>query len=179
MPLLLTSFLPTLVIMAGIGHITREHGDVAFWVERVNADRSKAVLVTAGANALATQPPTEPCEFNWRGIDFSTAYFDRLSNGAFSQPDGRWSDWLFPPNSIEEEPVTLEGFRSPAILGHDGVRHGRAVGVDEGKVKTTRRSADPVLAQRGSVIVRPPRGSPWATWSAQRPPSCQSLSGFS
>ena len=91
--------------------MTREHGDVEFWVERINADRSKALLVRAGANALATQPPTEACEFTWGDTDFSTAYFDRLSNGAFSQPDGRWSDWLFPPDSFEEEAVTLKASR--------------------------------------------------------------------
>ncbi len=94
---------------ARLGHITREQGDVEFWVEHVHADRSKAVLVTADAIALTTQPPTEACEFTWEGTDFSTAYFDRQSDGAFSQPDGRWSDWLFPPNSFEDEAVTLEG----------------------------------------------------------------------
>jgi hypothetical protein len=96
---------------ARIGHITREHGDVEFWVERVDADRSKAVLVAAGATALSTQPPTEACEFTWDGTDFSTAYFDRQPDGAFSQPDGRWSDWLFPPNSFADEAVTLAGSR--------------------------------------------------------------------
>src|SRR3954453_24002805 len=100
---------------ARIGHITREHGDVEFWVERTNADLSKAVLVEAGANALATQPPTEACEFIWGATDFSTAYFDRQSDGAFSQPDGRWSDWLFPPGSFPEEAVTLEDFRVLAM----------------------------------------------------------------
>jgi hypothetical protein len=94
---------------ARVGHITREHGDVEFWVERVNANRSKAVLVATGATALTTQPPTESCEFTWGGADFSTAYFDRQADGAFSQPDGRWSDWLFPPNSFVDETVTFEG----------------------------------------------------------------------
>jgi Aminoglycoside-2''-adenylyltransferase len=42
---------------ARIGRITREHGDVEFWVERTDAGRSKAVLTEAGATALATQPP--------------------------------------------------------------------------------------------------------------------------
>ena len=42
---------------ARIGRITREHGDVEFWVERIHAERSKAVLVEAGARALTTQPP--------------------------------------------------------------------------------------------------------------------------
>lgn len=94
---------------ARIGRITREHGDVEFWVERTGAGRSRAVLVEAGATALATQPPEEACEFTWDGADFSTAYFDRRPDGSFSQPDGRFSDWLFPPRSFVNQPVTLDG----------------------------------------------------------------------
>jgi len=94
---------------ARIGRITREHGDIEFWVERLDAERSKAVLVGAGATALTTQPPAEACEFTWDGVDFSTAYFDRQPDGWFSQPHGRWSDWLFPPGSFGDEPVTLDG----------------------------------------------------------------------
>jgi len=41
---------------ARIGRITRDHGDIEFWLERVDAERSKAVLIGAGAAALATQP---------------------------------------------------------------------------------------------------------------------------
>jgi hypothetical protein len=94
---------------ARIGRITREHGDVEFWVERIHAGRSKAVLTGAGATALTTQPPEESCEFTWDGADFSTAYFDRRPEGSFSQPDGRFSDWLFPPGSFSDEPGTLDG----------------------------------------------------------------------
>ena len=35
---------------AQIGRITREHGDVEFWVQSVDAGQSKGVLVQAGAN---------------------------------------------------------------------------------------------------------------------------------
>jgi len=94
---------------ARIGRITREHGDVEFWVERADARRSKALLVEAGATALATQPPEEACEFTWDGADFSTAYFDRRPDGAFIQLQGRWSDWLFPPDSFGNEPGLLDG----------------------------------------------------------------------
>jgi Aminoglycoside-2''-adenylyltransferase len=94
---------------ARIGRITREHGDVEFWVERIDDERSKAALVTAGATALATQPPVEACEFTWNGVLFSTAYFDRRPDGSFSQPLGRWSDWLFPPGSFSDEPEMLDG----------------------------------------------------------------------
>jgi hypothetical protein len=87
---------------ARIGRITREHGDVEFWVERIHAERSKAVLVEAGATALMTQPPEEACEFRWDDTPFSTAYFDRQPDGSFSQPLGRWSDWLFPPRKISD-----------------------------------------------------------------------------
>ena len=94
---------------ARIGRITREHGDVEFWVERTDAGRSKAVLTGAGATALATQPPEEACEFTWDGVDFSTAYFDRQPDGSSIQLLGRWSDWLFPPGSLGDEPGTLNG----------------------------------------------------------------------
>lgn len=94
---------------ARIGRITREHSDVEFWVERLNAGRSKAALVEAGATVLATQPPEEACEFAWNGVDFSTAFFDRQPDGSFSQPLGRWSDWLFPPDSFGDEPGILDG----------------------------------------------------------------------
>ncbi|HXW46470.1 MAG TPA: hypothetical protein VEL03_16900 [Streptosporangiaceae bacterium] len=94
---------------ARIGRITREHGDVEFWLERTDSERSKAILVAAGATALATQPPEEACEFAWDGTDFSTAYFDRQPDGSFSQPLGRWSDWLFPPGSFGDETGTLDG----------------------------------------------------------------------
>jgi len=94
---------------ARIGRITRVHGDVEFWVERIDAERSKAVLAGAGATALSTQPPAESCEFTWDGVDFSTAHFDRQPDGSLSQPDGRWSDWLFPPGSFGDEPGMLDG----------------------------------------------------------------------
>ena len=94
---------------ARIGRITRDHGDIEFWLERGDAERSRAVLIGAGATALATQPPEEACEFIWDGVPFSTAYFDRQPDGSFSQPLGRWSDWLFPPGSFGDEPVMLDG----------------------------------------------------------------------
>ena len=86
---------------------------IGYWVERIDAERSKAALVGAGATALATQPPAEACEFTWDGVDFSTAYFDRQPDGSFSQ--GRWSDWLFPPGSFGDEPGTLDGGPVPAM----------------------------------------------------------------
>jgi Aminoglycoside-2''-adenylyltransferase len=94
---------------ARIGRITREHGDIEFWLERVNAERSKAVLVGVGAMPLTTQPPEESCEFTWDGVDFSTAYFDRQPDGSFSQPLGRWSDWILPRGSFGDQPGTLDG----------------------------------------------------------------------
>jgi hypothetical protein len=94
---------------ARIGRITREHGDIEFWVEGIDAERSKAGLAGAGATALMTQPPEEACEFTWHGVDFSTAYFDRQGDGSFSQLKGRWSDWQFPPGSFGDEPGILDG----------------------------------------------------------------------
>ena len=119
---------------ARIGRVTRDHGDIEFWVERADADRSREVLTRAGATALATQPPEEACEFIWDGVEFSTAYFDRQPDGSFSQPQGRWSDWLFPPGSFDEEPVMLDGTQVLAMsisgmlamkVQFPGLRNGR------------------------------------------------------
>ena len=94
---------------ARIGQITREHGDVEFWVGRLHADRSKALLTGAGATALATQPPEESCEFTWDGVMFSTAYFDRQPDGSSIQLFGRFSDWRFPPGSFGDDRGILDG----------------------------------------------------------------------
>jgi hypothetical protein len=100
---------------ARIGRITREHGDVEFWIERRHAGRSKAALVAAGATALATQPPEEACEFIWDDVAFSTAYFDRQPDGSISQPQGRFSDWRLPPESFDGQPGVLDGTAVPAM----------------------------------------------------------------
>jgi hypothetical protein len=100
---------------ARIGRITRPHGDVEFWVERIHDDTSKAALVTAGATALSTQPPEESCEFVWDDEEFSTAYFDRRSDGRYFQPEGRFSDWVFPPDSFGDVPGQLDGVPVPTM----------------------------------------------------------------
>jgi hypothetical protein len=100
---------------ARIGRITRDHGDIEFWLERVDAERSRELLARAGATPLATQPPEEACEFIWDGVEFSTAYFDRQPDGSFSQPQGRFSDWLFPPGSFGDDPGMLDGTPVPTM----------------------------------------------------------------
>jgi hypothetical protein len=104
---------------ARIGRITRDHGDIEFWVERGDAERSRAVLVGAGVTPLATQPPEESCEFIWEGVEFSTAYFDRQPDGSSIQLRGRWSDWIFPPGSFGDEPGFLDGrpVRAMSVAG--------------------------------------------------------------
>jgi hypothetical protein len=37
---------------ARIGRITRDHGDIEFWVDRTDGERSKAILAGAGATVL-------------------------------------------------------------------------------------------------------------------------------
>jgi hypothetical protein len=99
---------------ARLGRITRDHGDVEFWVERGQAQRSKALLVEAGAVALLTQPPEESCEFTWDDFPFSTAYFDRQPDGTITL-EGRWSDWELPAESFGENPGLLNGLVVPTM----------------------------------------------------------------
>jgi lincosamide nucleotidyltransferase A/C/D/E len=92
----------------------QRHGDVEFWIERSDADRSQVPLVRAGATVLMTQPPEEAFEFEWDGVPFSTAYFDRQSHGGFTT-EGRWSDWVFPAGSFGDDAGTLDGVPVPTM----------------------------------------------------------------
>jgi len=88
-----------------IGRITREHGDIEFWLERVDDERSKAVLVGAGATALMTQPPAEACEFTWDGstsapLTLTASQTDRSASPTGDGPTGY---------SFADEPATLDG----------------------------------------------------------------------
>ncbi|MEX0665511.1 MAG: hypothetical protein WD598_12190 [Acidimicrobiia bacterium] len=99
---------------ARIGRITREHGDVEFWVDRSDGDRSQETVVHLGATVLMTQPPEESCAFVWKDVPFSTAYFDRQADGTFTI-QGRWSDWVFPAGSFGDDLGTLEGSTVPTM----------------------------------------------------------------
>lgn len=92
---------------ARIGRVTRDHGDIEFWVDRRDAHRVQRLLVAAGATLLDTQPPQEAAEYDWDGTWFSTAYFDARADGTFTT-SGRWDDWVFPVGSFTDEPVELE-----------------------------------------------------------------------
>ena len=48
---------------AHLGRITREHGDVEFWVARDDALAAIAALEMAGFESLDTQPPEESREY--------------------------------------------------------------------------------------------------------------------
>ncbi len=93
---------------ARIGRVTRDHGDIEFWVDRKFAAAVQPLLTNAGARPLDTQPPEESTEYAWNGVMFSTAYFDAQPDGTFT-PRGRYADWLFPRGSFPDEPVELAG----------------------------------------------------------------------
>jgi lincosamide nucleotidyltransferase A/C/D/E len=93
---------------ARIGRVTRDHGDIEFWVDRHDAHHVQRLLRDAGAILLNTQPPEESAEYDWDGTRFSTAYFDAQSDGTFTTR-GRFDDWEFPAGSFPNEPVELEG----------------------------------------------------------------------
>ena len=92
---------------ARIGYVTRDHGDIEFWVNRDAALEVQRLLANAGAAVLDTQPSEEATEYDWDGVWFSTAYFDIQPDGTFIQTQGRFDDWVFPAGSFPDEPVEL------------------------------------------------------------------------
>ena len=93
---------------ARLGRVTRDHGDIEFWVHSGQAEQTQALIAVTGAVRLDTQPAEESAEYDWAGTRFSTAYFDARPDGSFASR-GRFSDWVFPAGSFPDEPVELAG----------------------------------------------------------------------
>jgi hypothetical protein len=75
---------------ARIGRITREHGDVEFWVERIHAERSKAVLV--GAPRLWRRSrPRRPASSRWTMFCLAPP---TLTGGQTDRSASPWGDGL-------------------------------------------------------------------------------------
>ena len=102
-----------------LGRITRTHHDVEFWVHRSDAARVRNSLGSHAFEALDTQPDEESIEFERGSVRFSSAFFTIGPDG-FASPDGRWSDWRFPPGSFAEDVAPL-GDRLVPVMGVVGL----------------------------------------------------------
>lgn len=99
---------------AQLGEVTRDHGDVEFWVERSDAEPVRAAMMAIRAQVADTQPIEESRAFVRDGVSFSSAFFDRNDDGTFGV-QGRWSDWIFPPGSFGESMGELDGLAVPTM----------------------------------------------------------------
>lgn len=97
-----------------VGRITRDHGDIEVWVEMAKATPARRALEAYGFAALGTQPPEESQEFERQGMGLSTAFFVRGDDG-WAHPEGRWSDWRFPPGSFGTATGKLGGQVVPVM----------------------------------------------------------------
>jgi len=99
---------------AQLGHISRHHGDVEFWVERSDADAVRDAMLSIGAEVVDSEPVEESRVFELGGAEFSSAFFDRNDDGSFGV-QGRWSDWVFPPGSFGRSTGELDGVEVPTM----------------------------------------------------------------
>jgi lincosamide nucleotidyltransferase A/C/D/E len=98
-----------------IGRVTRDHGDIEFWVERTDGDPVRDLLFELGAFDLANQPPEESREFSRDdGLIFSSAFFDRHQDGT-CRTQGRWSDWILPVGSFDGPVGRIDDLELPAM----------------------------------------------------------------
>ena len=97
-----------------LGDVTRDHGDIEFWVERKDSVAVLDALMGAGAMPMDTQPIEESREYTIGDVWFSSAYFDRDLDDTY-RLDGRWSDWSFPGGSFSEDTGELAGMRVPVM----------------------------------------------------------------
>ena len=99
---------------AHVGRITRAHHDIEFWVGMDDAEPVRAALHGRGFAAVGVQPPEESQEYERDGVRFSAAYFVRADDGS-AHPEGRWSDWRFPPGSFGDATGAIGGRKAPVM----------------------------------------------------------------
>jgi hypothetical protein len=97
-----------------LGDVTRDHGDIEFWVERKDAGAVLDALIQVGATPTETQPVEESREYAIGDVLFSSAYFDRGPNDTY-RLQGRWSDWSFPGGSLGEDTGQLADLTLPVM----------------------------------------------------------------
>src|SRR5262249_12351515 len=97
-----------------LGEVTRDHGDIEFWVERLDAIAVLDALIEIGARPANAQPIEEPREYTIGDVLFSSAYFDRRPDGTY-QLEGRWPDWSFPAGSFGVDIGHLDGMTVPVM----------------------------------------------------------------
>lgn len=99
---------------ARIGHVTRDHHDIEFWVFHEAANATRKALMSCGFEAPEIRHPEESQEFLKDGINASSAFLWRNQDGSVGVR-GRWSDWRFPPDAFEQLPGRIDGLVVPAM----------------------------------------------------------------
>ena len=99
---------------ARIGHVTRDHHDIEFWINAEDRIRTRDALVKRGYRPLDTQPPEESQEFMKDDVKSSSAYLYGQRDGSF-RVKGPQSDWRFAPNSFTEPPGRIDDLILPAM----------------------------------------------------------------
>ena len=87
-----------------LGRITREHGDIEFWVERCDGERAEGALTAVGSAFLDTSPSGIPgVRQGWNHLQLRALLSP--SDGTF-RTQGRWY-WVFPAGSFPDVPARL------------------------------------------------------------------------
>jgi Uncharacterised nucleotidyltransferase len=96
------------------GVITREHGDVEFFIWERDGPRAGEVLTAAGYECVDHPHPDEA--LIWRKHDqIVELYFTVNNSQGHVTGQGRWSNWPLPDYSLGSEIRTVEGVECPVV----------------------------------------------------------------
>lgn len=107
------------------GAITREHGDIEFFIWESDAARSERILSGAGFQ-LVTHPHPEEALVWRKDEQVVELYFNTVSESGEIVGRGRWADWAVPDNALGDEIRELEGVRCP-IVSIECIQHVKSV----------------------------------------------------
>jgi hypothetical protein len=94
--------------------VTRDHGDVEFFIWEHDEPRTSAIMTEAGYEVVDHPHPEEATIWRKHG-QIVELYFNRRNERGEIVGGGRWSEWATPEGSLGGDMRTIEGVTCPVV----------------------------------------------------------------
>lgn len=102
-----------------VGRITRDHGDIEFFIWEQDGSRA-ADLMEAAGYVLVDHPHPDEASIWRKDGQIVELYFNAVNERGEIVGRGRWAHWPTPENALGSEIRALEGVGSP-VISLDGI----------------------------------------------------------
>jgi hypothetical protein len=97
-----------------VGAVTREHGDIEFFIWEHDGPRAAEVLAAADYRPVQHPHPEEASIWRKDGTVVEL-YFNAVNEGGEVVGRGRWDNWPTPDGALGDDVRVLEGVKCPVV----------------------------------------------------------------